>query len=377
MPKFQALVSFKPAQLAMNKEWYVYYYVINPATEKLVRKKHKLNHIKKISERRKYANELINTINNKLYAGWNPFLEESAPRGLTKLTAALDLFLRSKKKELRSDSFRSYNSFVSCLKHWLVSTGRLNLNTASFNKMDAREYMDHLENDKTLKSKTMNNYLGFNRSVFAWLLEHQYCVENHFLDIKKKATSEKERIVIPEKVRNEIKEYLQVKDYDYWIVCLLVFHALIRPKEIANLKPLAFNLDNQTIFISGQFSKNKKDRVITIPNALLPALRNWNFNGAAVDQYIFSENFSPGNKPINARRFSKKWDALRGKLRLPKTMKLYSLRDSGIIQMLNDGISPEEVMKQADHSSLEITTVYTKFANPTGSDQIKMRGSSF
>jgi integrase len=58
-------------------------------------------------------------------------------------------------------------------------------------------------------------------------------------------------------------------------------------------------------------------------------------------------------------------------------MKLYSLRDSGIIQMLQDGISPEEVMKQADHSSLEITTIYVKHANPSGSEQIKKKGSKF
>ncbi|MDF1550435.1 MAG: hypothetical protein P1P88_21610, partial [Bacteroidales bacterium] len=40
----------------------------------------------------------------------------------------------------------------------------------------------------------------------------------------------------------------------------------------------------------------------------------------------------------------------------------YSLRDSGIIQMLRDGRSPKEVMEAADHSSIEVTNNYVKVA---------------
>lgn len=377
MPDFRSLLTFKPAQLSIGKEWFVYYYVTNPTTEKLVRRKIKLNHISSISQRKKHATHVINSINQKLYSGWNPFLEESAPRGFSNLIEVLDLFLRTKKKELRSDSFRTYNSFVEMLKNWLVKSGREKLCVANFNRMDAMRYMDDIDQEKNLSNSTFNNYMRFNRLVFAWLIDHGYCVENHFIDIKKRMTSEKQRILIPENTRNDIKEYLEATDYDFLIVCLLVFHALIRPKEITYLKPEAFSLNNQTIFLSGQFTKNKRDRIITIPNALMPYLAQWNFNAASNSEFIYGENFKPGKTPINARRFSKKWDKLRTQLKLDSKMKLYSLRDSGIVQMLNDGISPEEVMKQADHASLEITTVYTKFANPKGSEQIKKRGTSF
>lgn len=377
MPDFKSLLTFKPAQLSIGKEWFVYYYVINPTTEKLVRKKIKLNHIHPIAQRRKYANHVINDTNQKLYSGWNPFLEESAPRGFSKLTEVLDLFLKSKKKELRADSVRTYTSFIEIFQRWLVKSGREKMCTANFNRMDAMNYMDDLDIEKNLSNTTFNNYMRFNRLIFAWMIDHGYCVENHFTDIKKKITSDKERILIPEVTRNEIKNHLETHDYDFLVVCLLVFHALIRPKEISYLKPNAFALANQTIFLSGQVTKNKKDRIITIPNALMPYLVQWNFNGAANNEFIFANDFKPGKTPINARRFSKKWDKLRVELKLDPKMKLYSLRDSGIVQMLNDGISPEEVMKQADHASLEITTVYTKFANPKGSDQIKKRGTKF
>lgn len=377
MPNFQSLLTFKPAQLSSGKEWFVYYYVTNPVTEKLVRKKVKINSIKGITARKKFANQLINEINQKLYSGWNPFLEETAPRGLKDIHLVLDIFLKSKKRELRSDSVRSYQSFVDNLKEWLISRGFKTMYTAKFNRVHAVDYMDYLYNEKEVSNVTWNNYLRFCRLLFTWMIEHQYCVENHFQSIKKKRIGEKQRIVVPEDTRLKIRNHLEYADFDFLIVCLLVFHALIRPKEISNLKPSSFNLQNQTILVEGSYSKNKKDRLITIPDSLAHDLKRWNFGGAAENEYIFGKGWKPGKHKNDSRNFSKKWDKLRKLIGMPVEMKLYSLRDSGIIQMLNDGISPEEVMKQADHSSLEITTKYAKHANPEGSAQIKERGTSF
>jgi integrase len=377
MAENQTLLNFKPAQLYTGKEWFVSYYVLNPATEKLDRKKIKLNRIKSPVERRKYASVLINELNKKLYAGWNPYLEESAPRGFTPLKQVLGIFLRSKERELRDDSLRSYRSFIGSFEKWLDDTGRGNIFSAKWDKLDAVEYMEWLYNVKRVSNKTWNNYKTFNSVIFNWMVEHKYAAVNHFASIKKKVSEQKERVVIDNDTRERIREYLQEKDYDFLMVCLLVFHSLIRPKEISNLKPKDFDLENQTIFISGTYAKNHQNRISTIADALLPFLEKWDFNGASPDQYIFGANFLPGKTPICARKFAKKWDKLRDDLCIEKEMQLYSLRDSGIIQMLNDGISPEEVMKQADHSSLEITTVYTKHASPNGSDQIKLKATGF
>jgi len=377
MSKNNELLNFRPAQLHQGKEWFISYYVLNPATEKLDRKKIKLNRIKTVAERKKYATQIIQELNKKLYGGWNPYLEESAPRGFTKLKDVIDIFFRSKERELRADSIRSYRSMTDIFKKWLDATKRENMFSAKFDKLDALEFMDYVFNEKKVSNKTWNNYKIFMSNVFNWMIEHKYAAVNYFSEIKKKQNASKNRIVIDAETRERIQNHLQDHDYPFLVVCMLVFHALIRPKEIANLKPEHFDLDNQTIFISGEFSKNHNDRIATIPDSLLPFLLVWDFNRASNGQYIFGTNYIPGNKPIDARRFSKKWDYLREDLSLEKEMKLYSLRDSGIIQMLNDGISPEEVMRQADHSSLEMTTVYTKHANPKGSDQIKSRLSRF
>jgi len=62
---------------------------------------------------------------------------------------------------------------------------------------------------------------------------------------------------------------------------------------------------------------------------------------------------------------------MRNVIKIPKEMQFYSLRDSGITQMIKNNISLEQIRDQADHSSLEITNIYTKHANGKASEDIK------
>ena len=74
-------ISYIPARLTEGKEWYVSYYVIYPPTGQMRRKRIKINRIKSATLRRKMARRLIVDINLKLDKGWNPFIEEAAPKG--------------------------------------------------------------------------------------------------------------------------------------------------------------------------------------------------------------------------------------------------------------------------------------------------------
>lgn len=376
MPKNQALITFRPAQLYEGKEWYIAYYIVNPATEKMERKKIKLNHIKTITERKRFAKQLIHELNTKLYNGWNPFEEQFSSKGFKLLNDTLDIYLSSKLKELRPDSRRSYSSFVKSLKLWLVKSGNAKMYAVKFNKENALDFLES-KNQEGISNLTYNNYRAFFTILWNWLCEHKYTSSNPFATIKKKLKEQKNRVIIHPELRNEILEYLESEDYNFAMVCLFVFHTLLRPKEITFLKPSCFNLFNQTIYLPGEGAKNKNERIITIPDAFMPYLVEWNFNGAANGDYIFGEHLNPGKKRADARLFGKKWEKLRKELNLDLSQKLYSLRDSGIVQMLNDGISPEEIMKQADHSSLEMTTIYAKHANPKGSQQIKSSSTGF
>lgn len=78
------------------------------------------------------------------------------------------------------------------------------------------------------------------------------------------------------------------------------------------------------------------------------------------DWYLFGEgNMEPAARPINKGYLRKQWDKMRRDLMLPDEMQLYSLRDTGITDLLHDGVDQLTVQHHADHSSLAIQGIYT------------------
>ena len=84
-----------------------------------------------------------------------------------------------------------------------------------------------------------------------------------------------------------------------------------------------------------------------------------------------------GTKPIGEARFRKDWDKMRKALKLPKEMQLYSLRDTGINNLLKSGVDPLTVMQHADHHDLSMTTRYANHADPQLVDRIRKSGLKF
>lgn len=82
--------------------------------------------------------------------------------------------------------------------------------------------------------------------------------------------------------------------------------------------------------------------------------------------YIFSDvhTLLPGAEPLYDSKFTKEFARLRDELHLPKTMQLYSFRDTGIFEMLKANVDDLSVMQHADHSSLDVTTTYANHYDP-------------
>ncbi len=373
-------ITYLPAQYYTANISYVAYSVINPATNKLVQKRIKLNRIKSAKERKKFARQLMVNINEKLASGWNPFIEQESPKSFHKLFDAFDIFLRIKGKELRYDSIRSYKSYIKILKQFLSDKNNGNkMIVLNFKKKNAVEFLNYIYVERNVSERVYNTHTTFGKTLFNWLIENQYCKANPYYGIKKKKEKEKKRIPITLEYRKKIKEYLiKNKEYEYLAVCMLTFYAFLRPKEIGMLKPGMINLENQIIALPGEISKNGKSRTVTISDSLLVFLEKINIHKINNNNYIFSTYFKPGKLLKDSRYIAKRWNRLRREINLPKEMQFYSLKDTGIIQMLRDGISPELVRDQAGHHSLEVTNKYIKILNNSeASAQIKNKSSEF
>ncbi len=119
--------------------------------------------------------------------------------------------------------------------------------------------------------------------------------------------------------------------------------------------------------IPASCSKNKKEQTITIPKKVLFYGIHLGIFSAPMDYYIFSYGLRPGKEEINPKHFRDHWDNLRKPLCLRPEWKFYSLKDTGITEMLKNKVAAIGVRDQARHSSLAITELYTDHseeANP-------------
>jgi site-specific recombinase XerD len=75
--------------------------------------------------------------------------------------------------------------------------------------------------------------------------------------------------------------------------------------------------------------------------------------------------------------YRKFWDKLRKEFNLPLEMQQYSLRDTGITEMLKNGLDPLSVKQLADHYSLSMTTIYSNHADPHLKELIREKAPGF
>jgi len=349
---------YLPAELHECETWVITYYALNPQTGKLHRKNVKCNRIKNITLRRAYAKKLCAEINAKLASGWNPFLEQEAGKGFVKLLDALHTYKAEKNKELREDSTRSYNSYLKTFENWVKGRNESNLLCLSFSKQHALDLLSDIYIKQKVSNRTWNNYLRFYRTFFNWLVEREYCKVNHFTKLSKKKSEKKQRKIIPREIRTTLEKHLRKNDHPFLCIAMLCYGCLIRPKEILHLKPGDFLIKEKILKIPPSVAKNGKERSVAMPDYVISEILRLKLDKIPADYYVFSNEFRPGKQLKNTRDIGRYWQKLRGTLDIPKNISFYSLKDSGITDLLNAGVAPKVVQHHADHSSIEQTMEY-------------------
>lgn len=359
---------YLPAVLKENQDdWYIEYYAQNPQTLAMKRFRIRMNKaVKRFSKKadaRKYCLDVVARLNCKLLDGWNPFFEGEDSRLYVPLTDVSELYLKEMKKELRPDTMRSYSAYSNMLLNW-TNAREPGLFCSLFNEAKATRFMDYIYNERNVTARTWNNYLKMSRAFFNWCVTKGYTKENPFNKFSLKKKEKKERTTIDVDTRKRIAEYLDGKPF--LLVCMLVYHSLIRPKEIRNLRVGDIDLKNHTIKVAASIAKNHNTRYCAISTQIEDLIKRLGIMKYNQSYYIFSdpETMSPGSNKIYDSKFTKEWDKLRKALGLPSTMQLYSFRDTGIWTMLKSHVDDLSVMQHADHSSLDITTIYANHYDP-------------
>ena len=377
-PKRIAFIDYKPAELRDNKSWYIEYYAKNPLTEKLDRFRNRVPKMKSVQERRKYAKKMILTINQKLESGWSPFFEN--PNNQYKsLEDSFSLFLKQLEKEVkdgikRPDTLRSWKSFFSNISAYIKEMCLDIKFVINIDFQFVNNFLDYIYYDKKNSPRTYNNYLAYMKGFFEWAKLKGYAKQNPAEGIKSKPKVQKKREPLTTEVKECIKE-LRDTDFPFFVCCMMTYFCLIRRTEITKLKVSDVRLSESRIILDGSITKNRKTDSVTIPDVFLPILAQ-HLVTANNSDYLFGEDFKPSKKQLNPKKISDTWTKYRNKYKFDSKFQFYSLKDTGIMDLLNSGIPSIKVRDQARHYDIKQTEAYTT-RNLTADETIKSASFSF
>ncbi|SJL32816.1 integrase [Porphyromonas phage phage019b_ATCC49417] len=372
------IISYTPAELRVGKETYVSLYAYDPLSNKLRRKRYKLNHIESSAERKRYGRELCARLNEQLRNGWNPFIETDSGKGYAKFEEAVTDWIRRQERLMKDGVTReaTYVEYASKVRNLLKYNRNQCIPIVYIYQMDAsflNDFLDYIYIDRGNTAKTYNNYIRVISVMCKFFLARGYISTDPCAQIKsisRNRLPQKERNVISSADLRKIYEYLSEHNRHFLLACYLEYYCFVRPKELSMLLIGDISYKSRTILIRKEVAKNRKEEITTMPEVVIRMLIDLDIHAHPDNYYIFSDNFMPGRDRRSEKTFRDEWLKMRRKLKLPENYQFYSLKDSGVTDMLEKNIPAIAVRNQARHSSVSVTEIYTQRRERKANEEI-------
>lgn len=336
--------------------------------------------------RRKFANaetayywiqeNICIPLTKKLRSGWTPKEGSSITREIIKgdkitVQTLLDDFINYKEdavqaKQLSENSFVNYLQRIETIRKSMkpeYSDILLSTPLDEITPMIAKKYIMRLAALREWEVKTSNNFIKFWRMIYKFAIDNGYTDKNPFEKVSLFVGEEKSKRTLTKEEQIKIYNYLHRENLPFLIFTQLVYTDLIRPVEIFRLQCKDLDPTTRKIILPASKTKNKKERVLLIPQSLEVLfdryLQEIDYVNTSKEAYLFSENFRPktSNEPLPSVYASIRWRKMCQELNLPLDCKLYGLRHTGICDLL--AVLPLNTVRMlADHSDTKQTIHY-------------------
>lgn len=321
----------------------------------------------KITERRKYAADLIDRLLDKLRQGWSPFIESEGGKAYSTFEETCELYKRRilkywKDDIIREDTYVCYMSYLRNLQQYNKKLKRPITYIYQLDRTYINDFLEHIYIDRENSAQTRDNYLTWMRVFARWLVKMGYhkTVATDGIDVLGKRSRKKTRTIIPDDQLIKLKDYVLGHNKHYLLACYLLYYCFIRPKEMSLIKIGDISIKNRTIFIPEDNSKNRKSAVVTLNVKILELMIDLDVFSNPGDYYLFGSKYMPGKEYRSEKQFRDYWNHyVRKYLKFPAIYKFYSLKDTGVTTMLKQKIDNISVRDQARHSSILMTDTYT------------------
>lgn len=363
------IVGWKSPVFHQAKECYVSVSAFDPSRGEFRIKKFMLGHVKGKRAQRLYGEALVKRLTEKLMQGWNPWVELVQPLEYSLFDQVCDkyeeyLIKLVKEGNMREETLVSYASRLRILRNWndAEKQGSRVFYTYQFDRHVIGRFLDYIFIDRNNSLQTRNNYLLWVKVFCKYLVERGYVSSDPSVGFHaaKARSTKKNRDIIPDVVLKDLHDWLEEHNRHFLLACHILHYCLVRPREMSFLKVGDFSVSRQTLRLHGDNTKNHNDAVITVPQQVMKLMIELGVFDKPSHYYLFSSGFAPGEKRKSEKQFRDYWQRyIRKNLNMTDRYKFYSLKDTGITNMLRANTDILTVRDQARHSSILITDIYT------------------
>lgn len=346
----------------LDKRWFVEYKFLHPESKLYVKFRVWISS-RILTKQARYIKgiEVKNSINQRLKAGFNPFVNKQK-----QLIAAVLEIVEMKKHTCSPKSHASYRSMAGKFIEWVKANKMQNFFADEFTRQHAYAFLDDLLVKNKVGACTRNCYLICMKTIFNDLVKRQHLEINPWHPITRLKVSEPDLVLLSDFEKDKIRENLPEMHPRLYVVSLLVYYCFLRPAEIVRLQVKDIDLANAYITVQGGKSKNKKYYKVAMPDHLVNEFKKIGTQLFQSDFYVFTNRFqlTPGPKPMASTRIAEIWNQI-VKTKLGINKNLYSLKHNGNGVAVESGIDIRQIQLQNRHWSLEQTQIYLQRFNKT------------
>lgn len=352
--------------LHKGARWYVDFYILDPSSGVMRRKKYMLSRYKTVRARKEMARQKIMWIVEEIKNGWNPWVKARTTREFTPWGTVLSrykeyLLVADRKELLKHKTVYDYQSRVKIFEQFLDENDIHLEYVYQFDRTLCIEFLDYLYYDKDVSAVTRNGYRTWLSTFSSWLIDKQYIGRdnNPVSDIRMMREEDKKREPLSKEALATLREYLQEHDRRFLLACYIEYYMNIRPEEMRFLKIGYIDIQNCIVTLPGKFAKNRRRQEVTVPRKVLKLMIDLDIFSSPSQYYIFGPGMLPSTDQVAVNRFRQEWAKMRKALGWPDTYQFYSLKDSGISDNI-DRFGLLTARDQARHTDAATTNRYAK-----------------
>jgi len=348
-----------------SKDWYVFYWDVNPKTQKKFRTRlsARINYEKDPAQRSALIEKLRMQVQRMLDLGVTDSRKMVYPERTNDLSIVhyLKLVQTEKLKFQTKYSAKTTRSHFKYFIQFLREKNLHNLPPQSIKQSAIAEFVNW-NLDKGKSNRTVNNILIDVNSFFNYLPNRfeNYNEKNPCKAIKKLPTRSEKHVTFTQQQARDISEYLKLNNPTLHLFCQFITYTFMRPSEICKIKIGQIDKQGWTITRTAENEKTGKRKVQRIQNIFKPSLTSLEINNLPPNFYLFGNTKKPGNKNMCYEHFRKEFKKVKDHFGFTDKHTMYGLKHTFICQLKKNGATDEQLMAVTGHETKDALYKYLR-----------------